>query len=65
MAQINITWDEERVPGMLTLEEIKEEAKKISGNIREILTEEMDATDIEITEQYSNFYEVESDGSIL
>lgn len=59
VAQIILEVDEERTEGMASFEEIKAEFGKITENIKKEF--EDDFSKVEVTPQYSNIYEVETE----
>ena len=61
VAQVIIDWDMEREQDMLPIEEIKARAKQFPQVLREHLLNEMDASSVEVTEQYCDFCEVDDE----
>ena len=62
VAQVIIDWDQEREPNMLPIGDIKENAKFLTQSITESLAEAVQGkTQIEVTEQYCDFWEVEDE----
>lgn len=62
VAQVTIEWDQEREPNMLPIGDIKENAKFLTQSITESLTDAVQGkTNIEVTEQYCDFWEVEDE----
>ena len=62
VAQVIIDWDQEREQNMLPIEDIKKNAKFLTQTIIESLTEAVQGkTQIEVTEQYCDFWEVEDE----
>ena len=62
VATVTIEWDQEREPNMLPIGDIKENAKFLTQSITESLMEAVQGkTQIEVTEQYCDFWEVEDE----
>lgn len=62
VAQVIIDWNQERDQNMLPIESIRENAKFLTQSITESLTEAVQGkTQIEVTEQYCDFWEVEDE----
>ena len=60
VAQVIIDWNQEREQNMLPIESIRENAKYLTQSITESLTEAVQGkTQIEVTEQYCDFWEVD------
>ena len=64
VAQVIIDWNQEREKNMLPIESIRENAKFLTQSITESLTEAVQGkTQIEVTEQYCDFWEVDDGDS--
>ena len=62
VATVTMEWDQEREQNMLPIESIRENAKFLTQSITESLTEAVQGkTQIEVTEQYCDFWEVEDE----
>lgn len=62
VAQVIIDWDQEREQNMLPIESIRENAKFLTQYITESLADAvMGKTNIEVTEQHCDFWEVEDE----
>lgn len=62
VGQIVIDWNQEREQNMLPIERIRENAKFLTQAITESLTEAVQGkTQIEVTEQYCDFWEVDDE----
>lgn len=62
VATVTIEWDQEREPNMLPLQDIKENAKFLTQTITGSLMDAvMGKTNIEVTEQCCDFWEVEDE----
>lgn len=62
VAQVIIDWNQEREQNMLPIESIRENAKFLTQSITKSLTEAVQGkTQIEVTEQYCDFWEVEDE----
>ena len=61
VAQLVMEWDQEREKNTFPIEEIKARAKQLSQALKEHLLNEMDASSVEVTEQYCDFCEVDDE----
>ena len=60
VATVTIEWDQEREPNMLPLQDIKDNARYLTMNLKEAIQDAVQGnTEVEVNEQYCDFYEVE------
>lgn len=60
VATVTIEWDHEREPNMLPLQDIKDNARFLAMNLTEVIQDAVQGnTEVEVNEQYCDFYEVE------
>ena len=60
VATVTIKWDQEREPNMLPLQDIKDNARYLTMNFKEAIQDAVQGnTEVEVNEQYCDFYEVE------
>lgn len=61
VAQLVMEWDQEREKNTVPIEEIKVRAKQLPQALKELLLNETEASSIEVTEQYCDFWEVDDE----
>ena len=61
VATVEIDFDTERVPGMVSIEEIQESLRsnKFTEEIHHMIQDEFDFGEVQVTQQYADIYEVE------